>query len=53
VQPIALAPVIPLIGLAFKKQPRIRNTLVAIVGGSVLLYAHVAAIGGSADIQGK
>jgi hypothetical protein len=50
--PIALAPAIPLIGMAFKKQPRVRNALIGTVGIGVLLYAHGAAVGGSKDVTG-
>lgn len=49
--PIALAPVIPLLGIAFKRQPRVRNALIAATGGAVLLYAHGSAIGGSSSIS--
>lgn len=42
--PIFLAPVIPLIALAFKKQPRIRNAAIAVVGGTVVVGAHSVAM---------
>ena len=48
--PLALAPAIPLLGLAFKRQPRLRNALIAVTGGSVLIYAHATAIGGSSSV---
>jgi hypothetical protein len=50
--PIALAPSIPLVGLIFKNQPKVRNVLIAAIGGGTLLYAHSAALGSSKDISG-
>lgn len=50
--PIALAPSIPLVGLIFKNQPKVRNVLIAAIGGGTLLYAHSAALGSSKDITG-
>lgn len=42
--PIALAPTIPLVGLAFKNYPRTRNVLIAMIGSGVLFGAHGAAV---------
>ncbi|PSC75023.1 hypothetical protein C2E20_1756 [Micractinium conductrix] len=52
VWPILIAPVIPLIGIAFKNQPRTRNALMAITGGGVLIYGFGWAITGSSDVTG-
>ena len=50
--PIALAPSIPIIGMAFKNHPRVRNILIGGVACGVLVYAHGAAVGGSKDVTG-
>jgi hypothetical protein len=50
--PIALAPLIPLTGMALKKHPKARNTVLGSMAVGILLYAHGAAIGGSKDVTG-
>lgn len=42
-----LAPLIPLVGIAFKKQPRVRNPLIIGIGTAVLVGAHSAALSSS------
>lgn len=48
--PIALAPAIPLAGIALKKHPVARNWVIGGIAVSVLFYAHGAALGGSSSV---
>ena len=51
--PIALAPLIPLTGMALKKHQGQKHTVVlGSMAVGILLYAHGAAIGGSKDVTG-
>ena len=51
-QPILLAPVIPLYGIAFRKYPRVRNGAVGATAAAILVYAHVHAMGSSSSVTG-
>lgn len=48
--PIALAPAIPLAGIALKNHPVARNWVIGGIAVSVLFYAHGAALGGSSSV---
>jgi hypothetical protein len=48
--PIALAPAIPLAGMALKNHPTARNWAIGGIAVSVLVYAHGAALGGSSSV---
>ena len=48
--PIALAPSIPLAGLAFKKHPRVRIGVISCLGIGTLVYAHTAALSTSSKL---
>lgn len=50
--PIALAPLLPLTGMALKKHPKARNAALGSMAVGILLYAHGAAIGGSKEVTG-
>ena len=49
--PIALAPVIPVVGIALKKHKQIRFPATFGIAGVILVWSHAAALGSSSGTK--